>query len=236
MFIENKYKKLYFIIINNAMNRHLDKDVYVERHHIIPKSIGGNNLRSNIVRLTAREHFICHMLLIKFVESNHHKIKMKHALGKFVQCSKKQQRNLTARQYEIARRAISEARMGYQHSEESRLKMSLTRKGRPSPNKGRIGWFKHSNDAKQRIGNACRGKTFEERYGVERAQEIKNQITRSKQGKPSGMLGKKHSEETLVKMSKPRKGSPHIRTTCPHCDKNNKTPRHIKYCEIVTYK
>ena len=36
---------------------------YTERHHIIPKCIGGNNSEENIVRLTAREHFIVHKLL-----------------------------------------------------------------------------------------------------------------------------------------------------------------------------
>lgn len=37
-----------------------------ERHHIIPKSIGGTNDTSNIAILTYREHFIAHWLLTKF--------------------------------------------------------------------------------------------------------------------------------------------------------------------------
>ena len=36
---------------------------YTENHHIIPKCIGGNNSEENLVRLTAREHFIVHKLL-----------------------------------------------------------------------------------------------------------------------------------------------------------------------------
>jgi hypothetical protein len=38
---------------------------HAERHHIIPKSIGGDNKHSNIVLLSPREHFIAHLLLVK---------------------------------------------------------------------------------------------------------------------------------------------------------------------------
>lgn len=59
MFIENKYKIIYFRIINNAKTRALPTE-YVETHHIIPKSLGGDNTKTNVVLLTGREHFICH--------------------------------------------------------------------------------------------------------------------------------------------------------------------------------
>ena len=38
---------------------------YSERHHVIPKSLGGDNSRENIVTLTAREHYFCHKLLAR---------------------------------------------------------------------------------------------------------------------------------------------------------------------------
>ena len=38
---------------------------YSERHHVIPKSLGGDNSRENIVSLTAREHYFCHKLLAR---------------------------------------------------------------------------------------------------------------------------------------------------------------------------
>ena len=38
---------------------------YYEVHHILPKSLGGSNDKTNLVMLTAREHFICHWLLVK---------------------------------------------------------------------------------------------------------------------------------------------------------------------------
>lgn len=40
-------------------------DGYSEKHHAVPRSLGGDNSKSNIVKLTAREHFIAHRLLAK---------------------------------------------------------------------------------------------------------------------------------------------------------------------------
>lgn len=57
------YEKLYYSIIER---RKTDVPVgYSERHHIIPRSLGGSNNKANVVRLTAKEHFICHLLLTK---------------------------------------------------------------------------------------------------------------------------------------------------------------------------
>lgn len=39
---------------------------YSERHHIKMRSLGGSDEESNLVRLTAREHYIAHLLLTKF--------------------------------------------------------------------------------------------------------------------------------------------------------------------------
>jgi hypothetical protein len=55
------YQKIYNNIVQRAQNRKLNE--YIERHHIIPKCIGGSNDIENIVELTAKEHFICHKLL-----------------------------------------------------------------------------------------------------------------------------------------------------------------------------
>ena len=38
---------------------------YTEKHHILPVCMGGSNVKANLVRLTAREHFIAHWLLYK---------------------------------------------------------------------------------------------------------------------------------------------------------------------------
>ena len=69
MFKDNKYTKTYYKIITKARSE--TRECYTEKHHIVPKSMGGDDKSTNIVKLTAREHFICHWLLTKMVEGNH---------------------------------------------------------------------------------------------------------------------------------------------------------------------
>lgn len=87
MFIENKYTKCYFSIINRAKSRTLPPFSYTEKHHIIPKSLGGSNLEENLARLTAREHFICHLLLPKMTVGKN-KTKMVYAIWRLCTSNK----------------------------------------------------------------------------------------------------------------------------------------------------
>ena len=57
------YKNHYENLIRRAKQRKLD--CYLEKHHIVPKCLGGDDSDNNIVELTAREHFIAHLLLHK---------------------------------------------------------------------------------------------------------------------------------------------------------------------------
>ena len=61
------YCKAYNQLIIKAMFR--VNEGYTEQHHIIPKAEGGNNKKSNLVNLTAREHYIAHWLLFKLYKS-----------------------------------------------------------------------------------------------------------------------------------------------------------------------
>ena len=58
------YIEIHNYIINRAKNRIINKG-YIEKHHIIPKCMGGKNHKKNIVKLTGREHYIIHQLLAK---------------------------------------------------------------------------------------------------------------------------------------------------------------------------
>lgn len=102
MFKKNKYYVWYYNIINTAQSRTLDRSIYTERHHIIPRSLNGSNHISNLATLTAKEHFICHLLLVKFTTGRAH-YQMKNAVAKFMQSTKHQKRILTAKQYEKCR-------------------------------------------------------------------------------------------------------------------------------------
>ena len=62
------YQKHYDALINRARSRTLTG--YKERHHCIPRCMGGSDDKSNIVELTAREHFVCHQLLVKMYPDN----------------------------------------------------------------------------------------------------------------------------------------------------------------------
>lgn len=68
------YRKVYMKIINNAIKdnrkkikRDAENYVYYEEHHILPKSLfpAWRKRKSNLVLLTAREHYICHMCATK---------------------------------------------------------------------------------------------------------------------------------------------------------------------------
>lgn len=80
---------------------------YWEGHHIIPKCLGGlGNARqrhSNIVRLTAAEHFTAHKLLVELFPDNH---KLAYAFWAMCTCSSSAI-IATAEDYESARAARS---------------------------------------------------------------------------------------------------------------------------------
>lgn len=99
-FIVNKYRTWYYNIINHRLN--ITPTGYIEKHHILPKSLGGSNARSNIVSLTAREHYICHLLLVRMT-SGIFRSKMVRAVDAFKMAKPGIQRNLTARQYQTIR-------------------------------------------------------------------------------------------------------------------------------------
>ena len=162
------YQKIYDSIINRAKHRILES--YAESHHIIPKCMGGINDKSNLVSLTAREHFLAHMLLAKMYGG-----KLWHAVHMMSNMKK-----YTSKKYEIARRQhaelmgefrknkkapaevkkkMSETRQGSgngmfgkTHSAETKEKIRLTKIGRVGPKKG----IPRSDETKRKISETCR--------------------------------------------------------------------------------
>ena len=69
MFLDNKYTKTYYKIINQAVERSRlkQRNDGFQTHHIIPRSFGGTDDPSNLVVLTYKEHRVCHRLLIEMV-------------------------------------------------------------------------------------------------------------------------------------------------------------------------
>lgn len=97
------YQKIHDSIIENAKNRKLPKEVYTERHHVLPKSMGGDDEKSNLVVLTGREHFIIHWLLYKI----HKNPQMTYAFFAMTKPGNKSQHRYTSWSFHYARQAIS---------------------------------------------------------------------------------------------------------------------------------
>lgn len=108
------YQAIYLSLIDRAKNRNLDG--YSENHHIIPRCMGGNDASDNLVKLTAREHFIAHLLLVKIYPSN---LKLVKAVA--MMCVGQQERKLTNRLYGKVRLifslAMSESQSGTNNSQ-----------------------------------------------------------------------------------------------------------------------
>ena len=63
------YRKIYDSLINRGKSRILES--YSEKHHIIPRCMGGTDDKDNLVDLTPEEHYLAHQLLVKIYPDNH---------------------------------------------------------------------------------------------------------------------------------------------------------------------
>lgn len=140
IFINNKYTRIYYEIIENARSRTLPDDVYTERHHIIPQSFyksrsktgwlsGDYNSKTNLIRLTAREHYICHRLLTKMTEDIA-LYKMANAMRRFAHSPKTKQ-FVNSRTYEHISNLQSKVMKGRPCSTETREKIRQGNLNRP---------------------------------------------------------------------------------------------------------
>lgn len=116
--VENKYAKWYSAIIKNAFTRNIIG--YSEKHHIRPKSLGGSNNKDNIVILTAREHFLCHLLLTKCLTGSDRQ-KMIHAFFMLRAVGPNQKRYISSNFYAALKeefsKSISEIQSGKNNSQ-----------------------------------------------------------------------------------------------------------------------
>ena len=60
------YQKVYDQLVQK--NHVFSEGEYFETHHKVPKCMGGSDDASNLVNLTAREHYVAHLLLVKITE------------------------------------------------------------------------------------------------------------------------------------------------------------------------
>lgn len=104
-------------------------------HHIIPRCIGGTDSHENLVKLTAREHYIAHLLLTKMLEGNA-RYKLQIALWRM--CSFKSGRYVPNNSaYQQAKENMAEALSKLNKGKSLPIKQRLSMKGKPAHNKGK---------------------------------------------------------------------------------------------------
>ena len=96
------YLNVYNSIIEKSKYRIHDQ--YTEKHHIIPRCLGGND-KDNIAILTYREHFICHWLLCKIYSDN---FKLKAAFAKMLEANKNNKRIVSSYMFEAVKRNLKD--------------------------------------------------------------------------------------------------------------------------------
>jgi hypothetical protein len=168
--LKNKYTNWYLSIVTQA--RRKVNTGYTELHHIIPRCLGGPRTKENEVRMTAREHFICHMLLRKMTTGDAKK-KMSFAAFAVSRVRRNDQLKITSRSFELLRMELSQARKGIPRSIETRRKISesktgqiLSAKTRDAISRGiKQRYLDHpvSPETKIKIGNVHRGKTMSDK-------------------------------------------------------------------------
>ena len=193
IFIDNKYTKWYFAIINNANTRITSG--YTEHHHIIPECFFKNRTRkgpagwsdgnpedpSNKIKLTAKEHFICHHLLTKMLAESRPRAQMLKALERMTASNNKHQRyKITARLFEQIRIYAAAA-----HS-------TLT-KGKPSHSKGK----KCPNISLAKTGKSIKQPPRTKQHSINLGNSLK--------GKPAWNAGKTYTNKSYKRL------------TCIHC-------------------
>ena len=193
MFINNKYLKWYNSIIDKAQKRNWNKvDFYVEKHHIVPRCLGGTDDKNNLVTLTAREHFICHLLLTK-ITSGQEKYKMISAYSKMFSSGKDNQRyKPNSRFFEMSKKLSSEM---MKENNPTRLKSVRDKMSLNS-------WTKKENaeQIKQKISNNKIG------VKLNLTDEQRIQRSKTKLAEKNGMYGKTHRADTLDKLKAKAKG------------------------------
>lgn len=151
------YQRQYELLIEKARQRGTVEG-YKERHHIIPRCIGGSDEKENLVELTAREHFVAHRLLWMW----HRSREMAYAWRMMSWNTNNHQRRLRAKDYQHIKEAIAETgiseehrkaftRKGSKNSPAHRRKISAALKGKP-----------HSPELKRKISAALMGRPVSE--------------------------------------------------------------------------
>lgn len=244
LFIDNKYTRWYYAIVEKAQKRASTKKQakellgYVEQHHIIPECFyivrvrkgkpgwltGNCNLAENLVFLTAKEHYLCHQLLVRMT-SGRSLFLMQAALN-LMSNKTRSKYKVTSWQYEYAVSGRSAAMKKLWANPEFYQKSCQQKKDlwknkewvakHPTKNANFLNKT-HSDETKLKISRANKGRKFTE--------EHKNNLKKAAQFRPS------RSEESRKKTSLALKGRP---LSEAHKEKLNEIRNKPEYRELVS--
>ena len=181
------YERIYNAIIERAKTRQLEG--YIERHHIIPKCMNGTDDASNLAELTAKEHFICHLLLVQIYPGDK---KLVYALWRMVNSKGRYDKRYipSGRIYEFIKQThanvMSETYTGRRMSKECIEKRKLTRKS-----------FVHTEMTKEKISKANSGKI--------RSDEFKQNLSKLHKGKQAWNKGISMNDDVKQRISETMK-------------------------------
>jgi hypothetical protein len=195
--------------------------------------MGGSDHPDNLVRLTAKEHFVCHLLLTKMVDGpNKHKAIKAARMMANVTGRGQERYKVTGKIYEILIKNKTEV------SDFTRIKMGVSQKQRFEKTSGTFKNKKHteetlkklrkpkSQEQKQKQSQKMKGrfkgriphnkgKTLEELYGIEKANEIREKVKHV--GEKNGFYGKIHTLEQRQRKRQEKLNSP--KQQCLYCNK-----------------
>lgn len=110
------YKAIYDSIVENRKS--VPYEGYTERHHILPRSLGGSDDAYNIVRLSAKEHYMCHLLLTRIYQKDTYQYHKMICAFMFMSNGIHDNRYIGSRNYEYLKsehaKAISRLKTGIQ--------------------------------------------------------------------------------------------------------------------------
>ena len=161
------YNKLYIELLSKYGVQSKPKEMYVERHHIVPKSVGGTNDKENLVYIPARVHFICHRLLCKIYKESD---KLKFAF--WAMCN--QLHGDVTREYKVTSKVFENARKNFA------IANSKVHKGK-----------KMSKEYCEALSKRMMGHTFNPKgelnplYGKPRTQDVINKIKETMKNNPT---------------------------------------------------
>ena len=231
----NKYEKWYNQIILNSKN---EKLLGHEQHHILPKSLGGTDDKTNLVYITAREHFVCHWLLTKIYPTGEEHWKMLNALRMMRSENKNQQRYNT----KITSRVYAKVKEEYIKLQSEKVRGSNNPMHGDKFYRSQEG-YKRQRDAVLGAKNGskkveARKKIAESKLGKKREEfnkEWLDNLSKNHKSKQTGFdgshsektkqkmrekaLGRKQSLETIAKKAEAVRGLKRKKKLCPHCNK-----------------